>query len=154
MGRCTERRQPQLVRPDWPQAKLEVMLIALRAKFAAHAGPRHMLLSTAAGSMAEAPLQVCRPEQQQGWFWALQVLLFLTVLQFVMGALATCHVNIMSRTHYGSSVAYAQWLGRQERIGSVRRLLKPARTTSSGVLASTAAVPISSAGCSCGCAES
>ena len=60
MGRCTERRQPHLVRPDWPQAKLEVMLTALRAKFAAHAGPRHMLLSTAAGRAADAPLQVCR----------------------------------------------------------------------------------------------
>jgi len=60
LGRGTERRQPQLVRPDWPQAKVEVMLTALRAKFAAHAGPRHMLLSTAAGRAADAPLQVCR----------------------------------------------------------------------------------------------
>jgi hypothetical protein len=58
LGRCSERRQPHLVRPDWPQAKLEVMLAALRAKFAAHAGPRQMLLATASGREAEAPLQV------------------------------------------------------------------------------------------------
>ena len=35
------------------------MLAALRAKFAAHAGPRQMLLATASGRQAEAPLQVC-----------------------------------------------------------------------------------------------
>ena len=31
-GRCFQRQQPALVRPDWSPAKLEVMLAALRAK--------------------------------------------------------------------------------------------------------------------------
>ena len=58
LGRCSQHRHAHLVRPDWLQAKLEVMLAALRAKFAAHAGPRQMLLATASGREADAPLQV------------------------------------------------------------------------------------------------
>jgi diaminohydroxyphosphoribosylaminopyrimidine deaminase/5-amino-6-(5-phosphoribosylamino)uracil reductase len=47
LGRRAEREQPELVRPDWANAKRSVMLAALRAKFSSHAGPRAMLLSTA-----------------------------------------------------------------------------------------------------------
>jgi diaminohydroxyphosphoribosylaminopyrimidine deaminase/5-amino-6-(5-phosphoribosylamino)uracil reductase len=47
LGRRAEREQPELVRPDWANAKCSVMLAALRAKFSSHAGPRSMLLSTA-----------------------------------------------------------------------------------------------------------
>jgi diaminohydroxyphosphoribosylaminopyrimidine deaminase/5-amino-6-(5-phosphoribosylamino)uracil reductase len=47
LGRRAERQQPHLVRSDWAAAKRAVMLIALRAKFNSHAGPRSMLLSTA-----------------------------------------------------------------------------------------------------------
>lgn len=56
IGRRTERTRPELVRRDWPTAKLAVMRAALHAKFAAHAGPRAMLLSTAGvAAAAEAP---------------------------------------------------------------------------------------------------
>ena len=62
IGRRTERSQPQLLRPDWPQAKLHAMHRALRAKFQAHAGPRRMLLETATaaatGTGSATPMQV------------------------------------------------------------------------------------------------
>jgi diaminohydroxyphosphoribosylaminopyrimidine deaminase/5-amino-6-(5-phosphoribosylamino)uracil reductase len=47
LGRRAEREQPELVRPDWADAKRSVMLAALRAKFSSHNGPRAMLVSTA-----------------------------------------------------------------------------------------------------------
>jgi diaminohydroxyphosphoribosylaminopyrimidine deaminase/5-amino-6-(5-phosphoribosylamino)uracil reductase len=47
LGRRVERERPELVRPDWADAKRAVMLAALRAKFSSHVGPRAMLLSTA-----------------------------------------------------------------------------------------------------------
>lgn len=50
IGRLNERQRPELVRQDWGDAKRAVMLAALRAKFDAHSGPRHMLLSTAGGA--------------------------------------------------------------------------------------------------------
>lgn len=49
-GRQQERCCPELVRKDWPTAKIDVMHAALRAKFHRHAGPRQMLLSTAVKS--------------------------------------------------------------------------------------------------------
>lgn len=48
MGRRNERTRPELLREDWCASKTAVMHAALRAKYAAHAGPRDMLLSTAA----------------------------------------------------------------------------------------------------------
>ncbi|KAG2494143.1 hypothetical protein HYH03_007779 [Edaphochlamys debaryana] len=51
IGRRTERTRPELLRRDWPTAKIGVMLSALRAKFATHAGPRAMLLATAGVSL-------------------------------------------------------------------------------------------------------
>lgn len=46
LGRRAQRHRPGLLRPDWEEAKVPVMLAALRAKCAAHAGPRAMLLAT------------------------------------------------------------------------------------------------------------
>ena len=47
LGRRAQRQRPDLVRPDWDASKVAAMLGALRAKFAAHPGPRRMLLATA-----------------------------------------------------------------------------------------------------------
>lgn len=47
LGRTNERARPELVRDDWDQSKTAAMHAVLRAKFAAHAGPRLLLLSTA-----------------------------------------------------------------------------------------------------------
>lgn len=46
LGRRAQRHRPELLRPDWEQAKVPVMLAALRAKCATHAAPRAMLLAT------------------------------------------------------------------------------------------------------------
>lgn len=54
VGRRLERARPELLRPDWPAAKVPIMREALRAKFGAHAAPRALLLSTA-GRRAAAP---------------------------------------------------------------------------------------------------
>ncbi|KXZ44943.1 hypothetical protein GPECTOR_60g720 [Gonium pectorale] len=54
IGRRTERTRPELLRPDWGSAKVEVMLSALRAKFSSHAGPRAMLLATAGVAAPDA----------------------------------------------------------------------------------------------------
>lgn len=50
IGRFNERMHPELVRSDWADAKIRVMRDALQQKFAQHAGPRTLLLSTAEGS--------------------------------------------------------------------------------------------------------
>ena len=47
LGRRTHRGRPELVREDWGRSKIAAMHAALRAKFAAHEGPRQLLLSTA-----------------------------------------------------------------------------------------------------------
>jgi ribA/ribD-fused uncharacterized protein len=49
VGRYNERMHPELVRPDWPEAKVRVMRAAVLQKFSQHAGPRTLLLSTAKG---------------------------------------------------------------------------------------------------------
>ena len=55
LGRLMERKRPDLLRSDWgPETKVAVMRRALRAKFSTHAGPREMLLSTAAAAVAPA----------------------------------------------------------------------------------------------------
>lgn len=60
IGRRTERTRPELLRRDWADSKVSIMLQALRAKFKQHAGPRAMLLATAglhvdgSGSLAAA----------------------------------------------------------------------------------------------------
>lgn len=59
LGRRAEREQPHLLPPDWATVKLSVMLDAVRAKFAQHAGPRAMLLATASGKLG--PLEVPAP---------------------------------------------------------------------------------------------
>lgn len=41
------------MRPDWEQVKEEVMMRALRAKFAAHPGIREMLIETAGSDLVE-----------------------------------------------------------------------------------------------------
>jgi diaminohydroxyphosphoribosylaminopyrimidine deaminase/5-amino-6-(5-phosphoribosylamino)uracil reductase len=70
IGRRAECSQPHLLRPDWAHAKQGVMLAALRAKFAAHEGPRRMLLATAAiaaggGSSSELSSRQQHHKQQQ-----------------------------------------------------------------------------------------
>jgi diaminohydroxyphosphoribosylaminopyrimidine deaminase/5-amino-6-(5-phosphoribosylamino)uracil reductase len=45
LGRRNERDRPELLRENWEQSKPAVMQAAVRAKFAAHEGPRHLLLS-------------------------------------------------------------------------------------------------------------
>lgn len=47
LGRRTDRGRPELLREDWGRSKIAAMHAALRAKFAAHEGPRKLLLSTA-----------------------------------------------------------------------------------------------------------
>jgi diaminohydroxyphosphoribosylaminopyrimidine deaminase/5-amino-6-(5-phosphoribosylamino)uracil reductase len=49
LGRRGERERPELMRADWETSKASAMHAALRAKFAAHEGPRAMLLATAGG---------------------------------------------------------------------------------------------------------
>jgi len=46
IGRAAQRCTPELMRPDWEAVKVASMHAALRAKFAAHSGPREMLMST------------------------------------------------------------------------------------------------------------
>ncbi len=46
LGRRAQRHRAGLLRPDWEDAKVSVMLAALRAKCATHTGPRSMLLAT------------------------------------------------------------------------------------------------------------
>eukprot|EP00271_Cylindrocystis_brebissonii_P013681 TRINITY_DN3379_c0_g1_i1.p1 TRINITY_DN3379_c0_g1~~TRINITY_DN3379_c0_g1_i1.p1 ORF type:complete len:283 (-),score=32.35 TRINITY_DN3379_c0_g1_i1:204-1052(-) len=54
IGRRLERARPDLVTPDWPVKKLEVMEVALRAKFTFHASMRALLLSTQNATLVEA----------------------------------------------------------------------------------------------------
>ena len=54
IGRRTERLRPELVRPDWADVKVEVMLTALREKFSTHVGPRDLLLSTGDSMLTES----------------------------------------------------------------------------------------------------
>eukprot|EP00873_Tetraselmis_striata_P020866 jgi/Tetstr1/441130/TSEL_029391.t1 len=54
IGRRTERQRPELVVPSWSTLKLDVMRAAVSAKFRSHAGPRAMLLDTAARDLVEA----------------------------------------------------------------------------------------------------
>lgn len=51
IGRAFQRASPHLMRPDWDAVKVPIMYEALCAKFTRHAGPRQLLLSTAAGSI-------------------------------------------------------------------------------------------------------
>ncbi|KAK9807042.1 hypothetical protein WJX72_011769 [[Myrmecia] bisecta] len=66
IGRYNQRMQPNLVRPDWDTAKLDVMYAALRAKFMSHAAPRRMLLSTAEGEAGPRDLVESSPHD---FFW-------------------------------------------------------------------------------------
>ncbi|DBA99900.1 hypothetical protein WJX77_000507 [Trebouxia sp. C0004] len=68
LGRRHQRLQPAAVRPDWDQAKLQVMLAALRAKFITHEGPRKLLLSTAGQGTASGKL--LQESSPSDFFWA------------------------------------------------------------------------------------
>ncbi|KAL3138303.1 hypothetical protein ABBQ32_006115 [Trebouxia sp. C0010 RCD-2024] len=68
LGRRLQRLHPATVRPDWDQAKLQVMLAALRAKFTVHEGPRKLLLSTA--RQGSAPGKVLQESSPADFFWA------------------------------------------------------------------------------------
>lgn len=46
LGRSASRFQPHLLCPNWVDRRLEVMMEALRSKFATHEGPRQMLMQT------------------------------------------------------------------------------------------------------------
>jgi diaminohydroxyphosphoribosylaminopyrimidine deaminase/5-amino-6-(5-phosphoribosylamino)uracil reductase len=61
LGRRAQRQRPELLRSDWDAAKVSVMLGALRAKFAAHAGPRRLLLATARDGVPQAAGTHSRP---------------------------------------------------------------------------------------------
>lgn len=56
LGRAAQRSSPNLVRPDWEDAKLDVMIRGLRAKFSSerHAEAREALLATHPRPIAEA----------------------------------------------------------------------------------------------------
>ena len=54
LGRAAQRSSPWLVRADWEDAKLDVMICGLRAKFGAHAAARGALLATEPRAIAEA----------------------------------------------------------------------------------------------------
>eukprot|EP00850_Spirogloea_muscicola_P000564 SM000002S05644 [mRNA] locus=s2:1316738:1320337:- [translate_table: standard] len=54
IGRALERSHRHLVRPDWEQAKLEVMYAALQCKFRMHLGLHYLLLATDGATIAEA----------------------------------------------------------------------------------------------------
>lgn len=54
IGRGTERARPDLMTPGWPSIKVAAMAVAVRAKFAAHAGPRETLVATGNRRLAEA----------------------------------------------------------------------------------------------------
>ena len=64
LGRRHERTRPDLLREDWGESKVAVMHAALRAKFAAHDGPRKMLLETA---QSGALIEETAPHD---YFWA------------------------------------------------------------------------------------
>jgi diaminohydroxyphosphoribosylaminopyrimidine deaminase/5-amino-6-(5-phosphoribosylamino)uracil reductase len=46
IGRSTQAKHPDSIRPDWEQAKIEVMRRALLEKFTRHEGPRNLLLQS------------------------------------------------------------------------------------------------------------
>jgi len=54
LGRLSQRATPAAVRPDWQQAKVDVMRAALRAKFTQHAAARALLLATGSAPLVEA----------------------------------------------------------------------------------------------------
>ena len=54
LGRAAQRSSPRLVRADWEDAKLDVMIFGLKAKFTAHAAVRNALLATEPRQVAEA----------------------------------------------------------------------------------------------------
>lgn len=54
LGRAAQRSSPELVRADWEEAKLDVMICGLRAKFSQHADVRESLLATDPRHIAEA----------------------------------------------------------------------------------------------------
>jgi diaminohydroxyphosphoribosylaminopyrimidine deaminase/5-amino-6-(5-phosphoribosylamino)uracil reductase len=69
VGRRAERGRPELVRPDWATAKRGAMRRALRAKYTQHAGPRRMLLSTAADAAAGVPAARLVEASPNDTFW-------------------------------------------------------------------------------------
>ncbi|CAK0784832.1 hypothetical protein CVIRNUC_008037 [Coccomyxa viridis] len=68
IGRQNERLRPQLMRPEWPTAKLAVMHAALKAKFTQHEGPRALLLSTASLGLSGRALDLVEASPHD-FFW-------------------------------------------------------------------------------------
>ncbi|KAJ4890431.1 hypothetical protein Rs2_30179 [Raphanus sativus] len=54
IGRSKQRQQPELVRSDWEDVKIEVMYMALKCKFSTYPHLKTMLLSTAGSVLVEA----------------------------------------------------------------------------------------------------
>ncbi|XP_023515559.1 riboflavin biosynthesis protein PYRR, chloroplastic-like [Cucurbita pepo subsp. pepo] len=54
IARLLQKQRPDLVRPDWDTAKLDVMYRALKCKFSSNPGLKSMLLSTAGSVLVEA----------------------------------------------------------------------------------------------------
>ena len=53
LGRTAQRSSPAAVRADWASAKVDVMRVALRAKFTQHAAARELLMSTGRARLVE-----------------------------------------------------------------------------------------------------
>ena len=70
LGRRTALVRPELVRSDWQdeQVKIEVMRVALRAKYTQHASPQAMLLATATGGPDGGPLTIAEGSPHDA-FW-------------------------------------------------------------------------------------
>lgn len=69
IGRRSQRAHPDLVRSDWESIKVEVMMAALRAKIARHAGPRDLLLQTARAKQPGARPLALVEASPHDFFW-------------------------------------------------------------------------------------
>lgn len=54
LGRMTQRLCPKLVRSDWDLVKIDIMRVAVWAKFEQHMSVRSLLLSTGDAELVEA----------------------------------------------------------------------------------------------------
>mmetsp|Transcript_2218 Transcript_2218/g.7942 ORF Transcript_2218/g.7942 Transcript_2218/m.7942 type:complete len:720 (+) Transcript_2218:195-2354(+) len=67
LGRTAEKMSPELVVPEWTTKKLEVMRMAVQAKFSQHSGPRKLLLSTAASEGTAASVLIEASPHDRFW---------------------------------------------------------------------------------------
>jgi len=68
IGRRAQRGEPGAVRPGWEGEKVGVMVRALRAKFAAHRGPRDLLLRSHTAGAGGTPLSLAEGSPHDS-FW-------------------------------------------------------------------------------------